>query len=71
MKMYVTYGCGYEQRDGYSVVEGYDVLDCIQKVQATCGRDYAFAYIEDEFAGQPERYGLHEIPLQPQSGGYD
>lgn len=68
MKMFVTYGCGSDQRNCYSVVEGADVIDCIEKVQATCGRHYAFTYTdEQDFERQIRQYGLHEIPLHAQT----
>lgn len=67
MRLYVTYGCGSDQRDCYSVVEGKDVIECMDEIQRVCGRDYAFTYNEEEFAGQVERYGYHEIPLHAQT----
>ena len=67
MKLYVTYGNGYDQRKCYSIVEGKDTIDCMKKVQAVCGRHYAFTYTEAQFKGQPEKYELREIPLQAQT----
>lgn len=66
MKLYVTYGNGYAQRDNYSVVEGDDISECMQKIVAGTRNRYAFSYDEEGFKGQPEKYGLTEIPLQPQ-----
>lgn len=67
VRLYVTYGYGYDQRNNYSVVEGESYLLCQQTITATCGSAYAFSYTEADFRGQAERYGLTEIPLQPQT----
>ena len=67
MKLYVTYGGGYDQRDCYSVVEGASMDECRRTVNDVTGGRYAFYYTEDRFAGQPEQYGLRLIPLQPQT----
>jgi hypothetical protein len=64
VKLYVTYGFGYSQRNCYSVVEGEDVVDCMKQITEVTDGVYAFSYYEDEFRHQPERYGLTEIPLQ-------
>lgn len=66
MKLYVTYGYGTHQRNNYSVVEAEDISECYRIIEAGAGQDYAFAYTEEDFAGQAERYGLTEIPLQHQ-----
>lgn len=67
MKLYVTYGNGYDQRHCYSIVEGVDIIDCMTQVQRICGPRYAFTYTEEDFVGQVERYDLTLIPLQPQT----
>ena len=67
MKLYVTYGWGYKQRSNYSVVEGADMLACMDTIGRVCGSAYAFTYKEADFNGQVGRYGLTEIPLQPQT----
>ena len=66
MKLYVTYGFGSNLKNGYSVVEGQDIPDCYVTINAVCGSAYAFAYTEDRFAGQVEKYDLTEVPLQAQ-----
>lgn len=66
MKIYITYACGSALRNNYSVVEGEDYSDCRAKAHAVTGGKFAFAYTEGEFDGQIERYGLTEVPLQPQ-----
>src|SRR5574341_1275762 len=71
-KLYVTYGNGYAQRNCYSIVEGETELDCYRQIDEICGRHYAFSYRPDDFEdregkpGQVARWGLIEIPLQPQ-----
>ena len=64
-RRYVTYGWGYAQRNNYSVVDAPTYLEAQQLITATCGSAYAFSYSAAAFAGQAERYGLTEIPLQP------
>lgn len=64
---YVTYGFGYVQRFNYSVIKAEDI-DMARRLvdEATNGR-YAFIYTAKEFEGQPEKYGLSEIVIQPQT----
>ena len=66
MKLYVTYGFGSNLKNCYSIVEGQDIPDCYATIQKVCGVNYAFAYTEERFAGQVERYDLVEVPLQAQ-----
>jgi hypothetical protein len=66
MKLFVTYGFGSNLANCYSVVEGDGILNCYQQVKDKCGMAYAFVYNEAEFEGQPEKYGLGEVPLQAQ-----
>ena len=65
VKLYVTYGCGTRLRNCFSVVEAEFLSDAYKHVKSICGNKYAFAYIEKDFEGQPEQYGLTEVPLQP------
>lgn len=65
MKLYVTYGWGTYQRDNYSVVEAPTTTECYQQIDAVTDGKYAFAYDEERFEGQVERFGLTEIPLTP------
>jgi hypothetical protein len=67
MKLYTTYSCATNLRNNYSVVEGEDHGDCRAKIHEVTGGKFAFAYTEEEFEGQIERYGLTEVPLQPQT----
>jgi hypothetical protein len=67
MKVFVTYGWGYDQGGHFSVVEGEDYADCRRKIDEVTNGQFAFAYTEEEFEGQAERYGYTEIPLQPQT----
>lgn len=66
MKLYVTYGSGYKQRNCYSIVEAESMAECQRIVNDVTRGQYAFYYTEERFAGQVEEYGLTEIPLQPQ-----
>ena len=66
-KFYVTYGGGSDQANNFSVVEAADYGAAREKICEMCERKFAFCYHEDEFKGQAERYGLTEIPLQPQT----
>jgi hypothetical protein len=64
--IYVTYGYGSNQRHNYSVVHGVNEEECYRTIwEVTEGR-YAFTYKPEYFDGQPEQYGLTEIPLQAQ-----
>ena len=66
-KFYVTYGSGYAQGQSYSVVEAPSYQAARTAIAAVCGSAFAFAYTEEDFAGQAQRYGLTEIALQPQT----
>lgn len=66
MKIFVTYGCGSDLGMCYSVVEADTAQDARKIIEAVCRRDFAFTYSEEDFAGQAEKYGLTEVPLQPQ-----
>lgn len=64
-KLYVTYGWGSNLRNNYSVVEAPTEMECHEKVDEVCGRDYAFTYRDMKSAGI-EEYKLTEVPLQAQ-----
>ena len=66
MILYVTYGYGSNLRNNYSRVEGKDTSDCYEQIERVCGDAYAFTYTEERFEGQPDKYGLTEVPLQAQ-----
>ena len=66
-RLYVTYGGGTAQRNNYSVVDAPTREEARARVVAVCGSAFANTYDEQEFAGQSERYGLTETPLQPQT----
>lgn len=63
--LFVTYGHGSNLRDCYSVVQGSSWKACYDRIREGTGGKYAFCYSPEEFAGQVERYGLVEVPLQP------
>lgn len=66
VKLYVTYAVNSNQAKNFSIVEGDDWGAARQTVFGTIGREFAFIYDENEFAGQVEAYGLTEIPLTAQ-----
>jgi hypothetical protein len=66
MKLYVTYGFGSNLANCYSTVEAEDYSACYRIIEEVTQNKYAFAYSEERFAGQVERYGLTEVPLQAQ-----
>jgi hypothetical protein len=66
MKYYITYGADYLQHKNYSVVESDTYSNARQSVIDQIGFHWAFIYSEEGFAGQVEKYGLTEIPLQEQ-----
>lgn len=67
MKLHVTYGYNSNLRNNFSVVEGETLAELFQKINDITHGQYAFTYDEFGFAGQVERYGLTEVPLQPQT----
>ena len=66
MKLYVTYGSGSNLAGCYSVAYGEDYDECRRVAMLHTGGKFAFTYTEAEFEGQIERFGLSEVPLQPQ-----
>ena len=66
MKLYVTYGIGSKLGKNYSVVEGLDYDICRRMVVAGTNCEFAFNYTEEYFGDMAERYGLTQVPLQPQ-----
>jgi len=67
VKLYVTYGYNSNLRNNFSEVEGETLEECYRQINDTTRGQYAFTYDEFGFAGQVERYGLTEVPLQPQT----
>lgn len=67
MKLFVTYGFGTNQGNNYSVVEGANYGEALEKVFTAIGEKFAFTYDDEEdFKRQIEQYHLTEIPLTPQ-----
>lgn len=66
MRLYITYGLGSNLANRYSVVEDEDYAQARARVNEVTGGKFAFTYSEKDFQGQPEKYGLREVPLQPQ-----
>lgn len=65
--LFVTYGNGYQQAQNFSRVEAESFEACMAEIARVTEGAYAFSYTEDQFQGQPEKYGLTEIPLQKQT----
>jgi len=72
-RFYFTFGQAYNLRSNYVVVEAEnrdaavrlfmaERADCSQTI-ANPERCWAFDYTEAGFAGQPEQYGLTEVPI--------
>jgi hypothetical protein len=65
-KLYVTYGFGSNLRNKFSVVTGANYDECRAYVMDVTGGKFAFDYVEEDFAHQIDKWGLTEVPLQPQ-----
>ena len=67
---YVTYSFGTNLSHCFSIVEATDEHAALTAVRDTCGQAYAFMYPKKDWyrAGRSQeyRYGLTEVPLQPQ-----
>ena len=69
-RWYFTFGLGYNLGRNFIVVEAetrdlaYEIFtEARRDIDGHDGRLYAFDYSEAGFAGQPERYGLTEVPI--------
>lgn len=66
MKIYVTYAINSYQGNNYSVVEAETEAECHKIIKEVTENKYAFTYKEEtDFFKQIAKYGLSEIPLQP------
>ena len=63
---YVTYGYGSNLRNKYSKVAAPDYGSAHDLAHEVTSGKFAFMYDEDDFLPQIEKYGLHEVALQPQ-----
>jgi len=66
VKLYVTYGLGSNLCNCYSVVEAESYVEARNAVDRVTGGKFAFDYTEKLFERQVDKYGLKEVPLQPQ-----
>lgn len=66
MKLYITYGLGSKLKNCYSVIEGLDYAVCHRMAEAGTNREFAFDYTEEDFGDMAEKYGMTEVPVQPQ-----
>lgn len=63
MTFYFTFGFGHSLRDHYVTIEAENAEAARKKMVRHHGQMWAFQYDEKSFAGQPEKYGITEIPL--------
>jgi hypothetical protein len=62
-RFYFTFGRAYNLRDNYVVVEALSRDQARSVMQSIYGRDCAFDYDERGFDGQPEKYGITQVPF--------
>ena len=63
---YVTYALGSNLDHCYSTVYSDDYAKAREMVERATNLNFAFMYNAESFKGQPEKYGLTEVDLQPQ-----
>ena len=66
VKLYVTYAMGSYLCNCYSVVEAESYQEARNIVDRVTNGKFAFDYTGELFEHQVEKYGLKEVPLQPQ-----
>ncbi|WPK37726.1 hypothetical protein [Escherichia phage AV124] len=68
-KYYFAFGMNQETKDGMSLGNYYVCIEAKHHYDARFemfdarGSSWSFCYTEEEFAGQPEKYGLKSISL--------
>ena len=62
-RFYFTFGLSYSLRNNYVVIFAESRAEAIRLMHNVYGRKWAFDYDEAGFAGQPEMYGLTEVPF--------
>lgn len=68
-KYFFTFGSNHETKEGFSLGHSYVVIDANDlweardKMHKARGEVWSFSYTEEEFAGQPEKYGLTALTL--------
>jgi len=65
-EFFVTYGFGSHLERCYSRVPADTIHQAWDKIFEVTGGKHAFIYTEEQFKGQPEKYDLREVALQPQ-----
>jgi hypothetical protein len=72
-QFFVTYGCGSDKAQCYSLIDAPDAGDAYRQAAEACGTAFAFVYpvegnrgSEDGLAAQKRHYHLVETPLGPQ-----
>ena len=68
--LYVTYGCGSNLANCFSVVEAENAQAAFDEVCKVCGTSYAFTYTHNAWyqggTSQEKIWGLTKVPLRPQ-----
>lgn len=67
-KHYFTFGFASNYRNGYVCITAKDYGEARHVMVEHFGLSWAFQYSEKEFAGQIEKYHLHEVPLNANEG---
>lgn len=60
---YFTFGGNQTLRDCYVQITAEDREEARKIMMGHYGRLWAFQYTEEEFAGQPQEYGLQQVRL--------
>ena len=61
MKYYFTFGIGHYHKQGYILIEAENYGSARDQMTEWFGNNWAFQYDESQFAGQAEKYNLHEV----------
>lgn len=71
-KFFFTFCMKSVLRNNYVEIEAEDAEAARAAMGESHGMNWAFCYTEDGFRGQPEKYGLTEVPLDtPNSTRYE
>lgn len=70
MKFFITFGSAHLDKNGNKLSKAFVVIEAPTEDEArdimlqNRGQAWAFMYTEPEFAGQIEKYGLHQVELE-------
>jgi hypothetical protein len=65
-QFFVTYGLNSNLAHNFSIIEAEDESRARDTAIIMTKGQFAFLYDRTRFAGQVEKFGLTEVPLQPQ-----